>query len=85
MQQSQELPMPNELQALIQEFASDKVGIAPTAHLIKKLKFILTDDSSKLKIILTAYRNSEYFIILNGGGVDWDCVRSYSIAYFKVQ
>ena len=39
MQQSQELPVPDELKALIQEYASDKAGVAPTAHLIKKLKF----------------------------------------------
>ena len=85
MQQSRELPVPKELQALIQEYASDKVGIAPTARLIKRLKFLPTDNISILKIILSAYEDKEYFIVLRDSGVTWDYVRSYSMAYFKVK
>ena len=85
MQQSRELPLPSELQALIKEYASDKVGIAPTAHLIKRLKFIPTDNLSVLKIILAAYEDKEYFTVLRGARVTWDYVRSYSMAYFKVK
>ena len=79
-----ELPVPNELQALMQEYASDKVGIHPTAHLIKRLTFIPTDESSELKIILAAYRHNEYFTILRSGGGDWDYVRSYNVKYLKM-
>ena len=85
MQQSRELPVPSELQALIQEYASDKAGIAPTAHLIKRLRFLPTDNISELKIILAAYDEDEYFTVLRDARVTWDYVRSYSMAYFKVQ
>ena len=83
MQQSRELPLPSELQALIKEYESDKVGIHPTAHLIKKLKFIPTDNLSVVKIILAAYAEDEYFVVLRDTGVTWDYVRSYNLEYLK--
>ena len=85
MQQSQELPVPSELRALIQHYASDKAGVAPTAHLIKRLKFIPTDNLSVLKIVLAAYEENEYFTVLRDAGVTWDYVRSYSMAYFRTR
>ena len=75
--------MPSELQALIQEYASDKAGIAPTALLIKRLKFIPTDNLSVLKIVLAAYEENEYFTVLRDARVTWDYVRSYSMVYFR--
>ena len=83
MQQSRELPVPSELRALIQDYASDKAGIAPTAHLIKRLKFIPTDSLSVLKIVLAAYEENEYFTVLRDARVTWDYVRSYSMVYFR--
>ena len=77
--------MPGEVKALMQGFASDNVGIHPTAHLIKRLKFIPTHECLELKIILAAFKHDEYFISLRDANVDWDYVRSYSTAYFKVQ
>ena len=85
MQQSRELPVAKELQALIMEYASDKAGIHPTAHLIKRLRFLPTDNISELKVILAAYEDKEYFIVLRDAGVTWDYVRSYSMAYCRTR
>ena len=78
------LPVPEEVQSLIKEYASDKIGIHPTACLIKKLKFIPTDNISTVKIILAAYNDKEYFVVLRDTGVTWDYVRSYNLEYLKV-
>ena len=78
------LPVPEEVQCLIKEYASDKIGIHPTAHLIKKLKFIPTDNLSVVKIILAAYTENEYFVVLRDRGVTWDYVRSYNLDYLKL-
>ena len=78
------LPVPEEVQSLIKEYASDKIGIHPTAHLIKKLKFIPTDNISTVKIILAAYTENEYFVVLRDRGVTWDYVRSYNLDYLKL-
>ena len=78
------LPVPEEVQSLIKEYANDKIGIHPTAHLIKKLKFIPTDNLSVVKIILAAYTENEYFVVLRGRGVTWDYVRSYNLDYLKL-
>ena len=74
-----ELPVPEEVQSLIKDYASDKIGVHPTAHLIKKLKFIPTDNISTVKIILAAYTENEYFVVLRETGVTWDYVRSYNL------
>ena len=73
------LPVPEEVQCLIKEYASDKIGIHPTAHLIKKLKFVPTDDLSVVKIILAAYAEDEYFVVLRDTKVTWDYVRLYTL------
>ena len=78
------LPVPEEVQGLIKDYASDKIGIHPTAHLIKKLKFIPTDNISTVKIILAAYNENEYFVVLRDRGVTWDYVRSYNLDYLKL-
>ena len=78
------LPVPEEVQGLIKDYASDKIGVHPTAHLIKKLKFIPTDNISTVKIILAAYTENEYFVVLRDRGVTWDYVRSYNLEYLKV-
>ena len=78
------LPVPEEVQGLINDYASDKIGIHPTAHLIKTLKFIPTDNLSIVKIILAAYDDKEYFVVLRNTGVTWDYVRSYNLEYLKV-
>ena len=78
------LPVPEQIEALIKEYASDKIGIHPTAHLIKKLKFIPTDNISTVKIILAAYTENEYFVVLRDRCVTWDYVRSYSLDYLKL-
>ena len=77
------LPVPEEIEALIKEYASDKIGVHPIAHLIKKLKFIPTDDLSIVKIILAAYNENEYFVVLRDTGLTWDYVRSYNLEYLK--
>ena len=73
------LPVPEEVQGLIKDYASDKIGVHPTACLIKKLKFIPTDNMSTVKIILAAYNENEYFVVLRDTGVTWDYVRSYNL------
>ena len=78
------LPVPEEVQCLIKEYASDKIGIHPTAQLIKKLKFIPTDNISTVKIILAAYTENQYFVVLRDTGVTWDYVRSYNLDYLKL-
>ena len=78
------LPVPEQIEALIKEYASDKIGIHPIAHLVKKLKFIPTDNISTVKIILAAYNDKEYFVVLRDTGVTWDYVRSYNLEYLKV-
>ena len=73
------LPVPEEVQSLIKDYASDKIGVHPIAHLIKKLKFIPTDHLSIVKIILAAYNENEYFVVLKDRGVTWDYVSSYKL------
>ena len=85
MEKTRELHLPEDVLAKIQEYASDRVGAHQTAQLIKKLKFIPTDNLSVVKIILAAYAEDEYFTVLRGARVTWDYVRSYSMAYFKVK
>ena len=55
-----ELPVPEEVQSLIKDYASDRIGIHPVAQIVKKLKFIPTDHLSIVKIILAAYTENEY-------------------------
>ena len=78
------LPVPEEVQGLIKDYASDKIGVHPIAQIIKKLKFIPTDHLSTVKIILAAYNENEYFVVLRDTGVTWDYVRSYNLEYLKV-
>ena len=79
------LPVPEEVQALIKDYASDKIGIHPTAQLMKKLKFIPTDHLSIVKIILAAYNENEYFVVLRDARLTWDYVRSYNLEYLKIK
>ena len=73
------LPVSEEVQSLIKDYVSDKIGIHPTAQLIKKLIFIPTDHLSTVKIILAAYDETEYFILLRDSKLDWDYVRDYKL------
>ena len=66
------------------EYASDRVGAHQTAQLIKKLKFIPTDNLSVVKIILAAYDENEYFVVLRDRIVSLDYVRSYNLEYLKL-
>ena len=79
MEKTGELPLPKDVQSKIQEYASDRVEAHQTAQLIKKLKFVPTDDLSVVKIILAAYAEDEYFVVLRDTGVTWDYVRSYTL------
>ena len=79
MQKTKELPVPEEVKLVIQEYASDRLEAHPTAHLIRTLSCFANNDN--LKVVLTDFNNHEYFIVLREGG--WDYVRSYGIAYFK--
>ena len=81
MQKTKELPVPEEVRVLIQEYASDRLEAHPAACLIYMLKFLLTHDNAKLKVILSDFKHGEYFILLRDGG--WDYVRSYTMAYFR--
>ena len=79
MEKTRELPLPKDVLPKIQEYASDRVEAHQTAQLIKKLKFIPTDNLSIVKIILAAYAEDEYFVVLRDTGVTWDYVRSYNL------
>ena len=78
MQSTRELPVPEDVKLVIQEWASDRREAHPTANLIKRLSFFSSDN---LKVVISDFANNEYFILLREGG--WDCTRSYSIAYFR--
>ena len=84
MEKTGELRLPKDVLPKIQEYASDRVEAHQTAQLIKKLKFIPTDNLSIVKIILAAYTENEYFVVLRDRGVTWDYVRSYNLDYLKL-
>ena len=84
MEKTRELPLPKDVLPKIQEYASDRVKAHQTAQLIKKLKFIPTDNLSVVKIILAAYTENEYFVVLRDTGVTWDYVRHFNLEYLKL-
>ena len=72
-----ELPLPKELNSLIQEHASDRVGVHPTARLIYSVRVFETHDKSKFKVVTT--KHGEYFIVLRDGNMTKNIYRGYDI------
>ena len=77
MEKTIELPLPKELNSLIQEYATDKVGIHPTAKLIYSVRMFETNEKTKFKVVMAG--SSDYFIVLRDGKTTTVIYRGYDI------
>ena len=80
MQSTRQLPVPEGVKLVMQEWASDRREAHPTANLIKRLSFF---SRNNLKVVVGDFANNAYFILLRDGG--WNYTRSFSIAYNPIQ
>ena len=78
MQKTKELPVPEKVKLVMQEYASDKLEDHPTAHLIRALSFFANNDD--LTNVLTDFESGDYFILLREEG---SFLRSFNIDYIK--
>ena len=77
MEKTIELPLPKELNSLIQEYATDKVGIHPTAKLIYSVRMFETNEKTKFKVVMAG--SIDYFIVLRDGKTTTVIYRGYDI------
>ena len=77
MEKTIELPLPEDLKSLIQKYATDKVGIHPTASLIYSVRMFETNDKTKFKVVMAG--PSDYFIVLRDGKTATAIYRGYDI------
>ena len=77
MEKTLELPLPKGLNSLIQEYATDKVGIHPTAKLIYSVRMFETNEKTKFKVVMAG--PSDYFIVLRDGKTTTVIYKGYDI------
>ena len=72
-----ELPLPQELKSLIQEYASDRIGIHPTAHLMHTLRMFELCKYQCFKIVMCDFESGDLFTVLREGQMVRVCDRFY--------
>ena len=82
-ERKRELPLPEELKSIIEEYASDRVGVHQTAQLIQTLKMFELMQSSCFKMVMCVFKSGDYFVVLRDGGTCRDVVRTYDLFYHK--
>ena len=59
--------MPPEIGTLIQEFASDKIGVHPTAQLMHTLRMFDLCERQCFKMVMCDFESPEFFTVVRDG------------------